>query len=289
MQFLSDAVITLRSVLFTLETATPLGVWLLPLVLAAVLLIVLVVAIILIRRTSQIKYQFITVGSHKLRTPLSKIKVSVSEILHKKEGADARKEPYTIEDIDERLLRQIAVENNRLVGLVKLLLEVSESETGHAKYQKTTFDLVALVQEVLDAYQHSQWRNDRAFLDFQSSANTMNVTADRQRIASAVQVVLENAITYSPSGGQVLVSLTTEKKRAVFCVKDSGIGILPSEKKNIFSKFWRGSRAMKIDTEGTGVGLFLAKHIIEGHGGKMWFYSGGEHQGSTFCFSLPLG
>ena len=235
-----------------------------------------------------IQYRFLTVGSHKLRTPLSKINVATAELLHRKEAADARKESYIFEKYDERLLRQIAVENQRLIGLVNLLLEVSLNEEGYAQYDYTEFDIIELIRDVLTAYQNSQWRNDRVFLEFESSKKEIVIHADRKRIGSAIQVLLENAIIYSPSGGKVTIGVEKQKRSVIVSVMDHGMGITRSEKRRIFNKFYRGDRALRIDTEGTGIGLFLAQHIIEGHRGNIWFESEGERKGSVFYFSLPF-
>ncbi|HEY4502580.1 MAG TPA: ATP-binding protein [Candidatus Paceibacterota bacterium] len=235
----------------------------------------------------QIHYRFLTVGSHKLRTPLSKISVATAELLHRKEAADARKETYVFEKYDERLLRQIAVENQRLIGLVNLLLEVSETEVGHAHYDYTEFNIIKLISETLRAYQNSQWRNDRIFLEFESALKELSVYADRRRVGSAIQVLLENAITYSPGGGKIIVRVKKQRNNVIVSILDHGMGIIKSEKRRIFNKFYRGDRALRMDTEGTGVGLFLARRIIEGHRGKLWFESEGERKGSAFYFSLP--
>lgn len=245
------------------------------------------IAFYVIREIRKVRYKFLTVGSHKLRTPLSKIGVAVAEILEAKEGADARGEKLVIKDYEKGLLHQIAIEQQRLVGLVNLLLEVSEREAGRARYIKKRFDMVLLIREILQGYQTSRWRNDRVFIDFESGENELLVCADRRRIASVLQVLLENSIIYSPSGGRIVVVLKQRKRSAIVSVLDQGIGVSKGERRHIFRKFYRGDRAFRVDTEGTGVGLFLAKHIVAGHGGKIWFESDGEGRGSVFHFSIP--
>jgi len=241
-----------------------------------------------IRESIRIQYRFLTVGSHKLRTPLSKIGVAISELIQKKEAADVRGDNYVVEEYDERMLRQIALEQQRLVGLVNLLLEVSESEIGHSKYEKNSFDLLELIQEILVGYQNGQWKNDRVFIELKSDEEKFILEADKRRIGSVIQVLLENAIIYSPAGGKITILLERHKNEVRFSIEDRGIGIEKGEKKRIFTKFYRSDKALRVDTEGTGVGLFLAKHIVEGHGGKIWFKSEGKEKGSTFYFSLPL-
>jgi signal transduction histidine kinase len=114
------------------------------------------------------------------------------------------------------------------------------------------------------------------------------IKADREKIEIVVQNLIENAINYSAVGGSVTVSMDCDKLNLKFLVKDTGMGILEHQKPRLFTKFFRGENAAKMDTQGTGLGLFMAKNIIKAHGGKIWFESKwGE--GSTFYFSLPLG
>ncbi len=271
-----------------IQNFTPLGVWTLPVIVSLAIALILVLVLSVTSEARKVRYRFITVGSHKLRTPLSKIKVAVSELIQKKEAADVRKESYVLEDYDERMLRQITVEANRLVGLVNLLLEVSESEQKNSNYRFEAFNIIELTRGILTSYQNSQWRNDRVFIDLEAEDGELYVKADKHRIGSVVQVLLENAITYSPAGGKITVLIKKRRKSMLISITDHGMGITEKEKRYLFTKFYRSERALSVDTEGTGVGLFLAKHIVEGHGGEMWFESMGKFKGSTFYFTLPL-
>jgi signal transduction histidine kinase len=113
------------------------------------------------------------------------------------------------------------------------------------------------------------------------------ISGDREKIEIAMQNLLENAINYSSDGGQVIVKVEGDKKQLVFKVVDNGIGIADGQKERIFGKFFRGDNAMKKDTQGSGLGLFMCKNIIESHGGQVGFESTAG-QGSTFFFSLPI-
>ena len=273
-----------------IENLTPLGTWLLPLAVSVILAIVLVIVLYSGTKSRTVRYKFITIGSHKLRTPLSRIKVAVAELIVRKEAADKEEEQYVIGDYEDRLLRQISIDNNRLIGLVNLLLEVAEDTTGGSHYDIEAIDIVAIVRETLEAYQQSQWRNNRMFISFEATEPEIFVRADKRRITTVIRVLLENGIIYSPGGGKMTVSvLNNEHGKVRVSVADEGMGIAENERKFIFTKFYRSERALKIHTEGTGIGLFLAKRIIEGHGGKMWFESKGEYEGSVFSFTLPAG
>jgi two-component system sensor histidine kinase VicK len=110
---------------------------------------------------------------------------------------------------------------------------------------------------------------------------------DSERIKLALQNLVDNAIAYTPSGGKVEVSLKRKKNCVEVAVKDTGVGIPKEQASRVFSKFFRGSNVVKLDTEGTGLGLYITKNIIEKHGGKIWFESK-EGKGTTFYFTLPF-
>ena len=110
---------------------------------------------------------------------------------------------------------------------------------------------------------------------------------DVEKIKIAIDNIINNAITYTPTGGKVTISLSGNKEEIEFSVKDTGIGIPENQQERIFTKFFRGANATKMETEGTGLGLFIVKNIIEAHGGKTWFESK-EGVGTTFYFNLPV-
>ncbi len=103
----------------------------------------------------------------------------------------------------------------------------------------------------------------------------------------AIQNLIDNAIKYTPPKGEIVVSLKQIEKEVEFLVKDSGVGIPKEQQKRIFTKFFRSANVIRMETDGSGLGLFIAKNIIEVHGGKIWFESE-EGKGSTFYFTLPI-
>jgi two-component system sensor histidine kinase SaeS len=114
------------------------------------------------------------------------------------------------------------------------------------------------------------------------------VGGDATRLASIMDVMLENACIYSNAGGTVEVLLQEKNKNIVFSVSDSGIGIKSEDQKHIFTRFFRTYAAKVADTEGMGLGLAMAKSIIERHRGEIGVRSAGDGKGSTFWFSIPL-
>jgi len=113
------------------------------------------------------------------------------------------------------------------------------------------------------------------------------VLADLRRIVSVIEVLLENALNYTPEGGLIQIITYEKGKRVYYSVRDSGIGVSSHERKNIFSRFYRTEAARRADTEGIGLGLAMAQSIIKKHKGKIGVESEGENKGSVFWFWLP--
>jgi signal transduction histidine kinase len=113
------------------------------------------------------------------------------------------------------------------------------------------------------------------------------VLVDEEKIRLAVQNLIENAIHYTPQGGRVTASVSHDTKEVMLQVQDTGMGIPENQKARVFEKFFRASNAKTVDTEGSGLGLYLVNNIIQAHGGKVWFTSE-EGKGSTFAFTLPV-
>jgi len=113
----------------------------------------------------------------------------------------------------------------------------------------------------------------------------INIDVERMKIVFAN--LFNNAINYTPPGGKIIVSLNQTKKEITFSIKDNGIGIPVNQYKRVFTKFFRATNAIRKETEGTGLGLYIAKNIVEAHKGKIWFESR-ENTGTTFYITLPI-
>jgi len=111
--------------------------------------------------------------------------------------------------------------------------------------------------------------------------------ADQEKVGLVIQNLLENAIKYTPEEGTIQISLGQEKNNILFKIKDSGVGIPQDQQNRIFTKFFRGSNVMRLETDGSGLGLYTAKNIIDAHKGKIWFESQ-EGQGTTFYLLCRL-
>ena len=110
---------------------------------------------------------------------------------------------------------------------------------------------------------------------------------DAEKAKLAFQNIIDNAVRYTSLNGQITISLKIVDKNIEFSVEDSGVGVPENQQARIFTKFFRGANAVRMNTEGSGLGLFIAKNIVEAHGGKIWFKSE-ENKGTTFYISFPI-
>jgi len=225
-----------------------------------------------------IKSEFITVAAHKLRTPLSEIKWAVEALVSEAEGFSS---------LQKEILEKCHGTNERMISQLDSLLYVSEIEKGLFKY-KFRFELLEdVVAEVVQSM--NQFAKDRGIsLKYQEPASPLpEIRIDKEKIKLAIHNLIDNAIRYTPKDGKILLGLDKKGEYLIFSIRDTGIGIPRAERERVFTKFFRGRKAMKMYTEGTGLNLFVVKNIIEKHNGKVWFGSK-EGQGSTFYFKLPI-
>lgn len=227
----------------------------------------------------KIKTEFVSISAHQLRTPLAAIKWTLRMILDGDVGE--------ISEEQRELLGKTYISNERMINLINDLLDVTRIEEGRYLYKPILAEIEPIIQFALNA---SKGEIDQKTLDveFNRAATKMpKIMVDVEKIKLAVQNFIENAIKYTPAGGKIIISLKIKNKEIEFSIKDTGPGIPQDQKERIFTKFFRGSNIIKISTEGTGLGLFITKNIVEAHGGRVWFESE-EGKGATFHFSLPI-
>jgi signal transduction histidine kinase len=182
-------------------------------------------------------------------------------------------------------IRKAAESTDRLIALVNDLLEVDHIQSGKYQFSFSQVDIVDTVKAVTTEFQ--------ALLDTRKIAlalelpEVISIRCDAVKVRAVFQNLIENAIKYTPIGGTVSITAKLEGDMVHVSVKDSGIGIPEAQKPHIFSKFFRAANAMRVDTVGSGLGLFIAKEVVERHGGKIWFESA-EGSGTTFFLTLPV-
>jgi two-component system phosphate regulon sensor histidine kinase PhoR len=231
-----------------------------------------------IRNVERMKTAFVSTVSHELRTPLTSIKGFVSTLLQDTEGyydAETRMEFYGIIDS----------ECDRLQRLIEDLLNVSRIESGRAlQMHWTTFEPVAIIGKVMNA-QRSYTDKHELILD--SPTEVPHVLGDADKFDQMMTNLISNAIKYAPSGGQIRTTVSVDEENLRVSVADQGIGIPADKLGRIFEKFERVDDRDTRQAGGTGIGLYLVKHLVERHEGKIWVESE-VGKGSSFIFEIPM-
>ncbi len=229
----------------------------------------------------RMKTEFVSLAAHQLRTPLSAIKWTLRMLL----DGDLGK----ITEEQREFIEKTYSSNERMINLINDLLDVTRIEEGKYLYKPTLESIENLIQFVINAYKEEIERKNLE-LDFKKPEKKLpRAIVDVEKIRLVIENLLDNAVRYTPPGGRVTISLRyIEKEKEIeFSIKDTGVGVPKDQQERVFNKFFRGVNVMRMETEGTGLGLFIAKNIIEAHGGKIWFESE-EGKGTTFYFTLPL-
>lgn len=232
----------------------------------------------MLRQLDKAKDEFVGMASHQLRTPLTSVKGYISMVI----DGDAGK----ITEPQKQLLDEAFNSSERMVNLINDFLNVSRIQTGKFIIDKHSVDLSKLVEQEIDSLQSNAIAHNLKFL-YNKPKNFPMIDVDESKIRQVVMNYLDNSIYYSPDGTVASVNLLAGKDSVTFTIKDSGIGVPRNEQSQLFTKFYRASNARKKRPDGTGVGLYLAKKIIDAHEGKVIFESS-EGNGSTFGFRLPL-
>ena len=225
--------------------------------------------------------QFLSIASHELRTPITSLKGYAQLLL--RAAARDRVDPARL----ARYLRSMDELVNHLNELTEDLLNVARLRTGQLALQPRPLDLAALVREVAARYQDHL--EDGHHLVVEAGAVPCPVVADARRLEQVLTNLLDNALKYSPDGGEIRVSLRREEDGNVLSVRDEGIGLPPGSDDAIFAPFERTSSAEARQIPGLGLGLYISRSIVERHGGRIWAESAGENRGATVSFWLPCG
>ena len=228
------------------------------------------------RQVSQLKSDFVSFVTHQLRTPLSGIKWML----------ELAGQTPTISEELMSYVRDASDSAERLIGLVNDLLDASRLESGALKMKPQPTGLADLTRSVLDEVT-TLVRARGHQLSVEGVETAPRVLADPQLLRQVILNLTSNAIKYTPAGGAVTVRIGRENGVARWAISDTGVGIPAAAQARLFEKFFRAENAATIETEGTGLGLYLVRLIVERLGGRVWCESE-EGRGSTFLFTLPL-
>ncbi len=237
-----------------------------------------------LEKLEQAKSKFISVTTHQLRTPLSAIKWTFNMMLSGQLGQ--------ISSDQETFLSKGYESTQRMIGIVNNLLNLDHIGTDQTDLTTAMVQLPELVEKVAFEFENQLESKKISLIIKKPDRQLPEVEIDPSKIRMVVENLLDNAIKYTPTDGQVTIKIKDDRINSVHpslevAVEDSGMGIPEEEQKKIFHKFFRASNAVAAEPDGTGIGLFIAKDIIERHNGTMWFESAPD-RGTIFHFTLPL-
>jgi histidine kinase len=184
--------------------------------------------------------------------------------------------------------QQVYREADRLQRLVRDLQELSRVESGALTLDRQPVPVPQLVAAVVDRLGR-QFAEKGVTLETDVPADLPPARADEDRIGQVLLNLVGNALQYTPAGGRVVVDVRQEGEVIRLSVQDTGIGIAPEHLPHVFERFYRVDKSRSRAGGGSGIGLTIARHLVEAHGGQMWAQSAGLGQGSTFTFTLPVG
>jgi len=224
----------------------------------------------------QLKTEFLSLASHQLRSPLTAIKGYTSMVLEGDFG-EINKEAH---DAIDRVFQSTL----NLMKIVEDLLNVSKIEQGGMKYEMAPFNLCEVSSDMAKDLSIVAEKKGVKLTFESGNENECMVNGDKEKMRQVVLNFIDNSIKYTKEGS-IAVSVKKIDKKIVFTVKDTGMGMTPEIKETLFAKFARGDGA-RMNTGGSGLGLYLAKQIVEAHKGKVTVESDGPGKGSTFMFEM---
>ncbi len=229
-------------------------------------------------QTNRMKSEFINIISHQLQTPIANLKWVTDLLMSGRLGR--------IEEGQLEYFRILKENIGRMRELITDLLTVSRLETATLPLKKEQVSLINLVEELLSEFKPFI-KASNAEVIFEKESNLPFVFTDSFQIKQVIKHLLNNAIRYIKEKGKIKILLANKGKNIYFEIEDNGVGIPKKDQKYIFQKFFRSENVLRYQTQGSGLGLYIAKSIIEKSGGKIGFQSE-ENKGSTFWFTLPL-
>ncbi len=246
--------------------------------------VLFIVAFIIIRsferlaEANRMKSEFISIVSHQLRAPLSNLRWAIELLMSGRLGK--------IEETQVEYFKILRENSSRMRELVSDLLIVSRIETARLPLREKEFSLTELIKELILEFKPVISASN-VELKFEPQENLPKIFADPFQINLVIENLLDNAVRYTKRKGKVEIKLFKKDKKICFEIKDNGVGIPKRDQKYIFQKFFRAENILRYQTQGSGLGLYIAKSIIQRSGGKINFKSE-ENKGSTFWFTLPV-
>ncbi|MCX7707373.1 MAG: PAS domain-containing protein, partial [Anaerolineae bacterium] len=230
----------------------------------------------ILREIDRLRSELIANVSHELRTPLGLIKISASSLLMDDTHFD--------QETQRKFLLSISEETAKLETIVEHLLDLGRIESGRLRLEKQPTDLRRLIRNTIKSMEALSARHRMVS---ELPRQPLIAMVDAKRMEQVLRNLLDNAIKYSPGGGNITVSASREDAHILITVSDEGIGIPPEEWDRIFERFHRVENEVTRRLRGAGLGLAVCRGIVEAHGGHIWVESQ-PGAGSTFCLTLPI-
>ncbi|WP_235216680.1 PAS domain-containing sensor histidine kinase [Archangium violaceum] len=219
---------------------------------------------------------FLCVASHELKTPLTPLRLHLQRLQKKR----ASGQPLPPDFADKAL-----VQVERLSGLISDMLDASQLEAGRLELEREPLPLQEVIHEALEAFRPASLQHPLEYEE--QCTEALVIQGDRERLVQVLSHLLENARKYSPLKGPIRVTLTRNGAEAVVSVSDHGIGIPADQQAHLFERFFRARNAPISGFGGLGLGLYICRHLVERHGGRIWAESQ-NGLGTTFRFTLPV-
>ncbi|MFA5070527.1 MAG: ATP-binding protein [Patescibacteria group bacterium] len=232
-----------------------------------------------LKQLDQAKTEFVSIASHQLRTPMTGIMGYLSMLTDGDFGAC---KPEHL-----KILKELLNESQRMIRLINQFLNVSKIEAGKFELAKREMQLEDLIAAKVNELNEIALKKSLKLVFIKPKEPLPKIFADPDKLNDIILNLIDNGIKYTAKGG-VTISVKQKGDEILTSIKDTGIGISKEDAKELFGKFQRGTGVARIQPDGSGLGLFLAKNVVEGHKGKIWVESAGEGKGSTFFFTLPI-
>lgn len=228
-------------------------------------------------KTEQERRDFVSNVSHELRTPLTSVKSYSDALL---DGA------LQDEEVAQQFVSVIQSESNRMIRMVSNLLELSKIDGGQIMLSCDLIDFKRLVNHIIDRVVFTLDDTENYNIVRKFTSREIFVDIDQDRMTQVIDNLLNNAIKYSPDGGQITITIAEEHDKVILSIEDQGLGISQVNLQHLFERFYRVDKARSRQQGGSGLGLAISKEVVELHGGRIWVESI-EGEGSIFSFSLP--
>ncbi len=232
-----------------------------------------------LKKLNAMRADIISINAHQLRTSLTAMKWIFKMLVDKDLGELTPEQKEYIEKMYER--------NERMIKLVGGMLAANKKEEMELECVFKAEDIIRLIENIVFDFSGEAYKNHVEIILEKPEEKIPHVRVDDDMMRIVFQNLLENAIKYTDGDGKVFISIKPQKDFVEISIRDNGIGIAPEDQEKIFDKYFRAKNAETRMPAGTGIGLFTTKHIIDRHGGNIWFESE-EDKGTTFHFTIPI-